>query len=238
MWCTTFNIDYHVEVDRHYYSVPHALVRRQLDVRLTARTVECFYRGRRVASHVRSSRRGRHTTAAEHMPEKHRRMGDWTPERFVRLAEKVGPATAALITTVLERRRHPQLGLPLLPRDRLPTFGTPTGRRARPRGRPARCRAAPCERHVGQRRERSERRRKDHVGRATQRPDRLHDGQRGVGRNGYSRKCLCLLLVAGNTGTAVWWPTARSAVGAPEARGAPRNGTVAKYFVTGTWPRV
>ena len=102
------HIDYHVEVDRHYYSVPHALVRRQLDVRLTARTVECFHRGRRVASHVRSSRRGRHTTADEHMPEKHRRMGDWTPERFVRWAEKVGPATAALITTVLERRRHPQ----------------------------------------------------------------------------------------------------------------------------------
>jgi len=102
------HIDYHVEVDRHYYSVPHALVRRQLDVRLTARTVECFHRGRRVASHVRSSRRGRHTTVAEHMPEKHRRMGDWTPERFVRWAEKVGPATAALIATVLEQRRHPQ----------------------------------------------------------------------------------------------------------------------------------
>lgn len=102
------HIDYHVEVDRHYYSVPYALVRRQLDVRLTARTVECFYRGQRVASHVRSSRRGRHTTVAEHMPEKHRRMGDWTPERFVRWAEKVGPATAALIAVVLERRRHPQ----------------------------------------------------------------------------------------------------------------------------------
>ena len=102
------NIDYHVEVDGHYYSVPHALVRRQLDVRLTATTVECLYRGQRVASHMRSSRKGRHTTVDEHMPEKHRRMGQWTPERFMRWAEKIGPATGALITTVLDSRRHPQ----------------------------------------------------------------------------------------------------------------------------------
>ena len=104
------HIDYHVEVDGHYYSAPHALVRRQLDLRLTARTVECFHRGQRVASHVRSSRKGRHTTAPEHMPEKHRQMGDWTPDRFVRWANKIGPSTAALITAVLASRRHPELG--------------------------------------------------------------------------------------------------------------------------------
>ena len=102
------NIDYHVEVAGHYYSVPHALARRPLDVRLTAHTVECLYRGQRVASHVRSSLKGRHTTADEHMPEKHRRMGQWTPERFIRWAEKTGPHTATLITTVLGSRRHPQ----------------------------------------------------------------------------------------------------------------------------------
>ena len=102
------NIDYHIEVDGHYYSVPHALIRRQLDVRLTATTVECLYRAQRVASHMRSSHKGRHTTADEHMPEKHRRMGQWTPERFIRWAEKIGPRTGALITTVLDSRRHPQ----------------------------------------------------------------------------------------------------------------------------------
>ena len=102
------NIDYHVEVDGHYYSVPYALVRRQLEVRTTATTVECIDRGQRVASHVRSSLKGRHTTVAEHMPEKHRRMGQWTPERFIRWAEKIGPHSAALITTVLGSRRHPQ----------------------------------------------------------------------------------------------------------------------------------
>ena len=102
------NIDSHVEVAGHSYSVPHALARRPLDVRLTAHTVECLYRGQRVASHVRSSLKGRHTTADEHMPERHRRMGQWTPERFIRWAEKTGPHTATLITTVLGSRRHPQ----------------------------------------------------------------------------------------------------------------------------------
>ena len=102
------NIDYHVEVEGHYYSVPHALIRRQLDVRLTATTVECLYRGQRVASHMRSPRKGHHTTVDEHMPEKHRRMGQWTPQRFIRWAEKIGPHTAALITSVLDSRRHPQ----------------------------------------------------------------------------------------------------------------------------------
>ena len=102
------NIDYHVEVDRHYYSVPHALVGRQLDVRLTATTVECLYRSERVASHVRSPLRGRHTTADEHMPEKHRKMGQWSPERFIGWATTIGPQTATLIETVLRSRRHPQ----------------------------------------------------------------------------------------------------------------------------------
>ena len=100
------NIDYHVELERHY--VPHALVGRQLDARITANTVECLYRGQRVASHVRSALIARHTTADEHMPEKHRRMGRWTPERFTRWAENIGPNTGALITTVLGSRRHPQ----------------------------------------------------------------------------------------------------------------------------------
>ena len=102
------NIDYHVEFERHYYSVPYTLARKQLQLRYTANTVECLYRGERVASHVRSHLRGRHTTVAEHMPEKHRRMGEWSPERFTRWAEKIGPATAALIARVLGARRHPE----------------------------------------------------------------------------------------------------------------------------------
>jgi len=104
------NIDYHVEVDGHYYSVPYPLVRKSLEARFSARTVECFHKGQRVASHLRSPLKGRHTTVAEHMPIAHRQYAEWTPQRLIRWAEKTGPATAGVIQTILERRAHPQQG--------------------------------------------------------------------------------------------------------------------------------
>ena len=104
------HIDYHVEVARHYYSVPHQLIGQQCEARLTAATVEVFYRGRRVASHRRSHRRGGHTTQREHMPEAHREHAEWTPERLERWAAKSGEAVAAVCRRILERRPLPQQG--------------------------------------------------------------------------------------------------------------------------------
>ena len=104
----TVHIDYHVEVERHYYSVPYTLVKKKLDVRYTASTVECFYRNKRVASHLRDDRRGRHTTVKEHMPVNHRKYLEWTPDRFKRWAAKVGPQTLILTETLLVKRGHPQ----------------------------------------------------------------------------------------------------------------------------------
>lgn len=104
------HIDYHVEVEGHYYSVPHPLVGLQLDARLTAETLECFRKGQRVASHLRSPLKGRHTTVREHMPEAHRQYGDWSPQRLIDWAKQTGDATAGVITTVLSERRHPQQG--------------------------------------------------------------------------------------------------------------------------------
>jgi transposase len=104
------SIDYHVEVDHHYYSVPHQLVGEKLDVRLTATTVEVFQRGVRVASHARSYRRGMHTTVAEHMPAAHRAHHEWSPSRLVRWGQTVGPKTAALVEAILSDRPHPEQG--------------------------------------------------------------------------------------------------------------------------------
>src|SRR5437762_1463982 len=101
------SIDYHVEVDHHYYSVPHKLVGEKLDVRLTATTVEVFQRGVRVGSHARSYRRGMHTTVAEHMPAAHRAHHEWSPSRLVRWGQTVGPKTAALVEAILSDRPHP-----------------------------------------------------------------------------------------------------------------------------------
>lgn len=104
------NIDYHIEVERHYYSVPYQLVHQQVDVRLTAQCVECFVKGKRVSSHRRSSLPGQHTTQTAHMPKAHQQYVEWTPERLVRWAEQTGPATAHVITTILASRAHPQQG--------------------------------------------------------------------------------------------------------------------------------
>jgi transposase len=102
------HIDYHVAVDGHYYSVPHALIKKQLDVRITQHTLECFHRGNRVASHRRAYQKGRHTTVPAHMPEAHRKAGEWSPERLARWAARTGPATEKLILRVLSARKHPQ----------------------------------------------------------------------------------------------------------------------------------
>jgi transposase len=104
------NIDYHVDVTGHYYSVPHSLVRQKVEARFTATTVECFFKGNRVAAHVRSSLRGRHTTLPEHMPESHRKHMQWTPGRLLNWALDIGPATRDVVRWQLENRPHPEQG--------------------------------------------------------------------------------------------------------------------------------
>jgi transposase len=104
------NIDYHVEVDGHYYSVHHSLIHEQLDARVSATTVEVFRRGERVASHRRSFERGRHTTVAEHMPKHHQKHLEWSPSRLAHWAGTIGPRTAQLVEAILADRPHPEQG--------------------------------------------------------------------------------------------------------------------------------
>ena len=93
-----------------FYSVPHALIREQVDTRATQRTIEVFHHGRRVAAHARRYGGPRHGTQPEHMPSAHRRYAEWTPERLQRDARGIGPATEALIIAVMARRPHPEQG--------------------------------------------------------------------------------------------------------------------------------
>ena len=104
------NLDYHVELDRHYYSVPYALAHESVELRFTAATVEVFLRGQRVASHARSAERGRHTTTPEHMPKAHQKHLAWTPSRLIHWATSIGPGTAALVEAILADRPHPEQG--------------------------------------------------------------------------------------------------------------------------------
>jgi transposase len=106
----TANIDYHVEFDRHFYSVPYRLVRQKLEVRATATTVEVLHRHQRVASHVREYGRRRYITDPAHMPASHRAHLEWTPSRLIRWSATVGPAAAELTRRILETRPHPEHG--------------------------------------------------------------------------------------------------------------------------------
>jgi transposase len=104
------NLDYHIEIARHFYSVPFRLLRQEVEARITAKTVEIFHRGKLVATHLRSLRPYRPSTVADHMPSSHRRYRDWTHERIQREAAVIGDAAAALVEIVLRSRPHPEQG--------------------------------------------------------------------------------------------------------------------------------
>ena len=103
-------IDYHVELAGHYYSVPFTLRGQRLELCYTATTVEVIHQGQRVASHLRSAVRGRHTTVAEHMPKSHQAHLEWSPDRITRWAQTIGPQTRTLVEAIFADRPHPEQG--------------------------------------------------------------------------------------------------------------------------------
>jgi transposase len=102
--------DYHVEVERHFYSVPYTHVRRKVEIRYTQQIVEIYWRGERIASHARRDRAGGCSTLREHMPKEHQAVLDWTPEQLQKQAQSVGVFTGRLIERVFEHSRHPLQG--------------------------------------------------------------------------------------------------------------------------------
>jgi transposase len=129
-------LNYHIEVDHHYYSVPYQLLHEGLDIRLTATTLEAFRKGIRVAAHVRSYLKNGYTTLPEHMPPEHRFYAEWNPDRFIRWAGKTGEATARLVEKILATRPYPEqgykacLGIINLTRDYEPVRVEAAARRA------------------------------------------------------------------------------------------------------------
>ena len=103
-------LDYHVEFERHFYSVPHALVGQEVELRVTRSTLEVLFRNRRIASHARSAQRGGYSTAPEHMPASHRAHREWTPQRLIHWAGTIGQATQSVVTHILETKAHPEQG--------------------------------------------------------------------------------------------------------------------------------
>ena len=104
------NIDYHVEFEKHFYSVPHTLIHEEVRVRATEHMLEIFHKSKpeAVALHPRRSLPGRYSTQTAHMPPKHQKTAEWSAERLLRWAAEIGPQTAQLIQAILSNRRHPE----------------------------------------------------------------------------------------------------------------------------------
>ena len=110
-WATArVNIDYHVVLDNHFYSVPYRLVHELVEVRASAATVEIFHKAVRVASHVRSHAPNKATTVDGHRPKSHQRYLEWTPSRIVEWGAKIGPLTAELLERIMASKPHPEQG--------------------------------------------------------------------------------------------------------------------------------
>jgi len=106
----TVNIDYHVQVDESFYSVPYTLAQKAVEVRTTPTTVEIFYQGSRVASHVRARKPYTAVTLDAHRPKAHQACIQWPPSRLIDWAQKTGPFSAQLFRQILERYPHPEMG--------------------------------------------------------------------------------------------------------------------------------
>lgn len=104
------NIDYHVEFEKHFYSVPYELIHQEVQIRASERTIEIFSKSKpqAVALHPRSPVPGRYSTQIAHMPPKHQKAAEWTPERLRRWADEIGPQTGQLIGSILASRVHPE----------------------------------------------------------------------------------------------------------------------------------
>jgi transposase len=104
----TVNIDYHVEFDKHYYSVHHSLIQSEVTLRATGQTVEILHRGERVASYARSYVRGRYTTDPTHRPESHRAHAEWSPERLTAWGASIAPSVGELVAALISDKPHPE----------------------------------------------------------------------------------------------------------------------------------
>ena len=102
--------DYHVALDKtHFYSVPYQYAGKMATIRWNSRIIEVFCEEERIACHMRSStNRNRYTTDPAHMPENHRAVADWSPQRFISWAAKTGEQTKQYIAALLNQREHPE----------------------------------------------------------------------------------------------------------------------------------
>ena len=91
--------NYHIELreDQHYYSVPWEYKGKRVQVLYTDRVVEIYHDHLRIAFHRRDRTPPKYTTLREHLPPHHRFYDEWSPQRMINWAEKMGPEVKRMI---------------------------------------------------------------------------------------------------------------------------------------------
>jgi len=102
------HIDYHIEVEKHYYSVPHALIKQKIEAHVSGELVRLYHHGKPIAVHPRSHRIGGHSTIEDHMPIAHQKQAQWSPQRFENWAKEIGTSTLAFVSSLLQTKKHPE----------------------------------------------------------------------------------------------------------------------------------
>ena len=101
-------IDYHIPLNGHYYSIPHKYSGELFDLWFNQHTVECYFKGERIATHLYSSLNGQHSTITHHMPKNHQKQNEHSKERFIQWANQIGLYTCIVVKRILEEKPHPE----------------------------------------------------------------------------------------------------------------------------------
>lgn len=105
----TVQFNYHIAVEKMYYSVPFQYIREKVDVRITETTIEIFFNHSRIASHRRlTGRLGQYSAVTEHMPPDHQKYLEWNGDRFRRWADSIGINTSKVVDAILTSGRVEQ----------------------------------------------------------------------------------------------------------------------------------
>ena len=100
------SLDYHIEFERHYYSVPYEWVGHRVRVKASEHQIEIFRDNERLACHERSRNPHRHTTLPGHMPPEHWAYKQRSKQTFLSWAQSVGPATVRQVEAIFALKDH------------------------------------------------------------------------------------------------------------------------------------
>jgi len=96
--------DYHITINSMFYSVPHELIGKEVEINVSPKIVEIYFNHMRVASHpTLNGKFGQFATIKEHMPGNHRLYVEQTPEEAIKWASTIGPSASHVVTFILEQ---------------------------------------------------------------------------------------------------------------------------------------